>query len=298
MNKKVKKAIFPVAGFGTRFLPVTKTQPKEMLPVVDKPVIHYLVEEAVTSGIEEIILITGRGKRAIEDYFDKSFELEHTLVERGKHDLLKEVLDIPNLARFVYVRQPIPKGDGHAILQAVELVRDEPFAVMFGDDLVFGKSPALGQLIEQYEVSGESVIAVTEVDDKDLSKYGVVSLDGEFDVENVAKVNGFVEKPVTKAEAPSNYGVIGKYVVTPEVMNKLEEIEKVFEKEGRDGEIRLADAFGLALSEGISMQAKVVEGERFDTGSKIGMLKASVEVALNREDIGNEFRDYLKSKIC
>jgi UTP--glucose-1-phosphate uridylyltransferase len=269
-----------------------------MLPVVDKPVLHYLVEEAVKSGIEEIILVTGRGKRAIEDYFDKSFELEHTLVERGKHDLLKEVLDIPNLARFVYVRQPIPKGDGHAILQAMELVRDEPFAVMFGDDLVFGDSPALSQLIGQYDKSGKSVIAVTEVPDKDLSKYGVVSLGENFNEDMVAKVNGFVEKPVTKAEAPSNYGVIGKYVVTPDVMAKLEEIEKVFEVEERDGEIRLADAFGLSLSEGLDIEAKVVEGQRFDTGSKIGMLKASVEVALNRDDICDEFREYLKSKIC
>lgn len=295
--KKIRKAIFPVAGFGTRFLPVTKTQPKEMLPVVDKPVIHYLVEEAVESGIEEIILVTGRGKRAIEDYFDKSFELEHTLVERGKHDLLKEVLDIPDLARFVYVRQPIPKGDGHAILQAAELVRDEPFAVMFGDDLVMGDKPALRQLIDEYEVSGSSVIAVTEVPDEDLSKYGVVSLDEEMSESGVASLNGFVEKPASKSQAPSNFGVIGKYVVTPEVLEKLIEIEKVFERDERDGEIRLADAFSLALDSGVDLKAKLVKGDRFDTGSKIGMLKAAVEVALSRDDLKDEFREFLEEKL-
>jgi UTP--glucose-1-phosphate uridylyltransferase len=295
--KKIRKAIFPVAGFGTRFLPVTKTQPKEMLPVVDKPVIHYLVEEAVESGIEEIILVTGRGKRAIEDYFDKSFELEHTLVERGKHDLLKEVLDIPDLARFVYVRQPIPKGDGHAILQAAELVRDEPFAVMFGDDLVMGDKPALRQLIDEYEVSGSSVIAVTEVPDEDLSKYGVVSLDEEMSESGVASLNGFVEKPASKSQAPSNFGVIGKYVVTPEVLEKLIEIEKVFERDERDGEIRLADAFSLALDGGVDLKAKLVKGDRFDTGSKIGMLKAAVEVALSRDDLKDEFRVFLEEKL-
>jgi UTP--glucose-1-phosphate uridylyltransferase len=291
---KVRKAIFPVAGFGTRFLPVTKTQPKEMLPVVDKPVIHYLVEEAVASGIEEIILVTGRGKRAIEDYFDKSFELEHNLVERGKHDLLKEVLDIPDLARFVYVRQPVPMGDGHAILQAKELVRNEPFAVMFGDDLVFGDKPALSQLIDQYDESGKSVIAVTHVDDKDLSKYGVISVKDEFSDTGVGVVDGFVEKPLSKSEAPSNYGVIGKYIVTPEVMDKLECIESEFLKDGKSGEIRLADAFSLSLKEGVGLEAKVVEGERFDTGSKIGMLKASIFVALKRDDIKDEFMEYLK----
>lgn len=295
--KKIRKAIFPVAGFGTRFLPVTKTQPKEMLPVVDKPVIHYLVEEAVASGIEEIILVTGRGKRAIEDYFDKSFELEHTLVERGKHDLLKEVLDIPDLARFVYVRQPIPKGDGHAILQAAELVKDEPFAVMFGDDLVMGDKPALRQLIDEYEVSGSSVIAVTEVADEDLSKYGVVSLSEEMNSSGVASLNGFVEKPASKSQAPSNFGVIGKYVVTSEVLEKLVEIEDVFERDKRDGEIRLADAFSLALDSDIDLKAKLVKGDRFDTGSKIGMLKAAVEVALSRDDLKDEFRDFLENKL-
>lgn len=290
---KVKKAIFPVAGFGTRFLPVTKTQPKEMLPVVDKPVIHYLVEEAVNSGIEEIILVTGRGKRAIEDYFDKSFELEHTLVEKGKHDLLKEVLEIPNLARFVYVRQPVPKGDGHAILQALELVRGEPVAVMFGDDLVFGERPALSQLIDEYNHSGETVIAVTEVPDEDLNKYGVVSLLNGFSESGVASVNGFVEKPKSKLDAPSNYGVIGKYVVTPKVMEQLESINL----DKHDGEVRLADAFGLALINGVSLKAKIVDGQRFDTGSKIGMLKAAMYVALNRPDIKDEFREYLR-EIC
>lgn len=292
--RKVRKAVFPVGGFGTRFLPVTKTQPKEMLPVVDKPVIHYLVEEAVASGIEEIILVTGRGKRAIEDYFDKSFELEHTLVERGKHELLKEVLEIPNLARFVYVRQPVPMGDGHAILQAYDLLRDEPFAVMFGDDLVVGEKPALRQLLDEYEETGQSVIAVTEVPDKDLSQYGVVSLnEGSMDL------NGFVEKPKTLEDAPSNFGVIGKYVVTPEVLDELCKFaEGLADQEDLKGaEIRLADGFKRALDKGIGLRARKIEGMRYDTGSKIGMLKASVDMALMRDDLREEFMSFLRTRV-
>lgn len=292
MNKRIKKAIFPVAGFGTRFLPVTKTQPKEMLPVVDKPVIHYLVEEAVASGIEEIILITGRGKRAIEDYFDKSFELEHNLVERGKHDLLKEVLEIPNLARFVYIRQPLPKGDGHAILQALNLVdEDEAVAVMFGDDLVLGEKPALAQLIEVYEKTKNSVVAVTQVEDKDLCKYGVIDYAGE-EVNGVVDLTGFVEKPKTKEEAPSNMGVIGKYIVNHDVLKFLVDIE-----EAEVDEIRLADAFRLALQNGVKLSGKVVQGQRFDTGSKIGMLQAAVEIALSRDDLKDEFEEYLRERL-
>ena len=293
MKNKIRKAIFPVAGFGTRFLPVTKTQPKEMLPVVDKPVIHYLVEEAVASGIEEIILITGRGKRAIEDYFDKSFELEHNLVEKGKHDLLREVLNIPDLAKFIYIRQPLPKGDGHAILQALNLIReDEAVAVMFGDDLVMGDQPALSQLIDVYEETGQTVIATTKVADSELKNYGVIDFE-DRNANDVLDVIGFVEKPKTKEEAPSNIGVIGKYIVTYDVLRLLLEVESK-----GDNEIRLADAFGLALKNGINLKAKLVKGKRFDTGSKLGMLQASVEIALNREDLKADFEKYLRERLA
>jgi len=291
-HSKVKRAIFPVAGFGTRFLPVTKSQPKEMLPIVDKPVIHYLVEEAVDSGIEEIILITGRGKRAIEDYFDQSFELEHTLVERGKHDLLTEVLEIPKLARFIYVRQPVPKGDGHAILQAYDIVRDEPFAVMFGDDLVMNEVPALKQLIDVYDETGASVVGLTEVPDEHLHQYGVVGVKSEND-NGVVEIQNFVEKPDTKDKAPSNYAVIGKYVVTPEVMDYLYEFYDGYDGEG---EIRLADGFRRTLTEGGKLFGKLIEGARYDTGNKLGLIMATVDYALARDDINGEFQKFLKKR--
>jgi UTP--glucose-1-phosphate uridylyltransferase len=271
---KIKKAIFPVAGFGTRFLPVTKTQPKEMLPVLNKPVIHYLVEEAVASGIEEIIIVTGRGKRAIEDYFDHSFELEHNLVEKGKHELLNEVQAISNMAKFTYVRQPVPRGDGDAILQAYHLVKGEPVAIMFGDDLVFGKTPALKQLIDVYDSHNASVIGLTKVPDEKLNQYGVVSTSSKNG--EVYELDGFVEKPNSKHEAPSNLAVVGKYVLHPSTMDRLFEMSQNFDYKN---ELRLANAFVDDLKDSQKLFGKNLEGERFDTGSVEGMLKATLQVA-------------------
>jgi len=289
---KVKRAVFPVAGFGTRFLPVTKSQPKEMLPIVDKPVIHYLVEEAVASGIEEIILITGRGKRAIEDYFDQSFELEYNLVQKEKMDLLTEVLEIPKLAKFIYVRQPVPRGDGHAILQAYSILKDEPFAVMFGDDLVNNEVPALKQLLNVYEQTGSSVIGLTEVLDKDLGKYGVVGV--KTNKSEWIEIGDFVEKPKTVEEAPSNLGVIGKYIVTPRVLERLREFAA---DPSHDGEIRLADGFRKTLDEGGLLCGKKIEGQRYDAGSKLGYMMANVDFALNHPEIGEAFAEFLKGKV-
>ena len=289
MSKKIiKKAVFPVAGFGTRFLPVTKSQPKEMLPVVDKPVIHYLVEEAVKSGIEEIIIITGRGKRAIEDYFDQSFELEHNLVENGKHDLLKEVMEIPNMAKFVYIRQPLPKGDGDAVLQAYSLLGDDPFVVLFGDDLVVNDEPAIKQLIDDYTVNECPVLATIEVEDSEVDKYGIVSLEG-------SNVVGIVEKPDVGA-APSNNAVIGKYVLNKEILDILKELSQ--DARFIDRELKLADAFSEYLSRKGVLRAKKIVGERYDTGSKIGLLKANISFALNREDLAEELKKYLQDKLC
>lgn len=285
---KVKRAVFPVAGFGTRFLPATKSQPKEMLPIVDKPVIHYLVEEAVASGIEEIIIITGRGKRSIEDYFDTSFELEHNLVQKEKHELLEAVMEIPKLAKFIYARQPVPLGDGHAILQVYEFLKGEPFAVMFGDDLVKSEVPALRQLLNVYEQTGQSVIGLTEVPDADLNQYGVVGIKEQE--KSVVEIGEFVEKPESKEQAPSNFGVIGKYVVTPDVLESLHQLSKG----SVEGEIRLADGFRSALTGGQRIFGKIVDGKRFDTGSKIGFMKATVDYALERSEFSEEFREYLE----
>jgi UTP--glucose-1-phosphate uridylyltransferase len=288
--KKVKTAIFPVAGYGTRFLPATKSQPKEMLPIVDKPVIHYLVEEAVNAGIEKIIIITGRGKRAIEDYFDTSFELEHNLVERGKDHLLKQVIDIPNLAQFIYIRQPIPKGDGDAILQAAGILNDEPVAVMFGDDLVINNKSALSQLIDVYEATGSSVIGLKEVPDDHLHMYGVVG--GDLNGTQV-NIKEFVEKPKTKEEAPSNLSVIGKYIVTPEV---LSELMSYADSHDTNAEVRLADGFKLAINNGVEVLGIAVQGRHYDTGNKLGWLQANIDFALDRDDLGEDLKEFLSSK--
>ncbi|MDR3559129.1 MAG: UTP--glucose-1-phosphate uridylyltransferase, partial [Candidatus Pacebacteria bacterium] len=232
---KVKKAILPVAGFGTRFLPATKAQPKEMLPVVDKPVIQYLVEEAVESGIEEIIFVTGRGKRAIEDHFDVSFELEETLVEKNKHDLLDAVKRISSLAKFSYVRQPMPLGDGHAILQAAHIVGDEPVLIMFGDCLYDCQVPAARQLIETYDKYEDSVIGMSHVPKEEVPKFGV--LEGVKLDDATYEIKRIVEKP-KPGEVDSTLVAVGKYIITPEVMKILSNM-----KSGKSGEIRLADAF-------------------------------------------------------
>lgn len=283
---KIRKAVFPAAGFGTRFLPVTKAQPKEMLPIVDKPVIQYLVEEAVASGIEEIIIVTGRGKRAIEDHFDYSYELEQTLVERGKRDLIKEVRKIPEMAKFIYVRQPVPLGDGHAILCAKEVIGREPFAVLFGDDLVDSKTPALKQLIDVYEKKHAPVIALERIGRADSKKYGVIAPANGKDKGRLHRIKNLVEKP-EPSRAPSNLAIIGKYILTPEVLDALEHVNK-----GGDGEIRLIQAFQLLLGK-IPFYGYEIEGKRYDTGDKLGFIQATIHYALKRPDLGPALKEYL-----
>ncbi|MEK9132901.1 MAG: UTP--glucose-1-phosphate uridylyltransferase GalU [Patescibacteria group bacterium] len=282
---KIRKAVFPAAGFGTRFLPVTKAQPKEMLPIVDKPVIQYLVEEAVAAGIEEIIIVTGRGKRSIEDHFDYSYELEKTLVERGKSNLIKEVRKIAEMAKFVYVRQPRPLGDGHAILCAKEVIGNEPFAVLFGDDLVDSKVPAIKQLMDVYEKTGAPVMALEKIDKKNSKKYGIV--DPKKRDGRLVEIKDLVEKPDPKS-APSDLAIIGKYILTPEVLEALERAEK-----GKDGEIRLINAFQLLLGK-TPLYGYEIEGRRYDTGDKLGFLEATIDYALKRKDVGPQLRKYIQ----
>ena len=295
MPKKITRAVFPAAGFGTRFLPVTKSQPKEMLPIVDKPVIQYLVEEAVAAGITEIIIVTGRGKRSIEDHFDFSFELEHTLVEKGKHALLKEVRAVAKLAKFVYVRQPMPLGDGHAILCAKEVVGNEPFAVLFGDDIVDFKVPAIKQLINQYQATGSSVIALQKIEKSESESYGMIkaALHAHGSTSTTKNprlhlIEKLIEKP-KPAAAPSNLGIIGKYVVTPEIIAALEKA-----KPSHSGEIRLIDGF-MELQKTQKIYGYEVEGKRYDTGTKLGLLTAGIDFALKRKDLGPDLKKYLKS---
>ncbi len=286
--QKIKKAVLPAAGFGTRFLPATKAMPKEMLPIVDKPVIQYIVEEAVASGIEEIIIVTGSGKRAIEDHFDRSFELSHKLKKSGKNDLLKTVEEVENLAKFIYVRQPEPLGDGHAILCAKEVIGDEPFAVLFGDEIVDHPTPALKQLIDVYEQTQSSVIALERIPETDTEKYGIVatkSSDGR-----IHELDSMVEKPKPQ-DAPSTLGIIGKYVCTPEVLKHLEKAESGT----KDGEIRLIDAFRSVIGNQ-SIFGYELEGTRHDTGNKVGFLKASINFALKRPELAEELREFMSSK--
>jgi len=284
--QKIKKAILPVAGFGTRFLPATKAQPKEMLPVVDKPVIQYLVEEAVASGIEEIVFVTGRGKRAIEDHFDTSFELEHTLVEKDKKDLVEAVQRIAGLAKFSYVRQPQPLGDGHAILQAAHLVGDEPVLVIFGDCLYDSQVPASKQLIETFEKYGDPVIGLSEVEKKDVSKFGVI--DGVELDKHTWEIKNMVEKPKVE-DAPTNLVAVGKYVITPEVFQTLATM-----KYGKSGEIRLADAFDIMLSENKPLYGKILEGIWLDTGNKLNFMKAAIHLGLKHPEIKDDLKKYIK----
>ncbi len=281
--KKIKKAIFPVAGFGTRFLPATKAQPKEMLMIVDKPVIQYLVEQAVEAGIEEIIFVTGRGKRAIEDHFDYSYELEKTLVEKSKLDLLDKVKEIESLAKFSYVRQPIPLGDGHAIKCAGHLIdEDEPVLVMFGDTLYDAPVSPVKQVLDVYEKYGDSVVGLSEVGKNEVNKYGVI--DGIDLGENSYEIRKFVEKPEID-KAPSNLAAVGIYVITPEVIKKLSEM-----KTGRSGEIRLADAFDLMLEDSRPIYGKRIDGEWLDTGNKYNFAKASLKFALKDKEIGEKMK--------
>lgn len=284
---QITKCIIPAAGFGTRFLPATKAQPKEMLPIVDKPVIQYLVEEAVASGIKDIIIITGRGKRSIEDHFDASFELEKTLVEKGKTKELALVEKVSNLANIAYVRQPLPRGDGDAILRAKHFIGNEPFLVLFGDDLVDGEKPAALQLIEAYNRKNSTVIALEKVTDDKVSSYWIIEA-RESD-EKLHTVNKFLEKPKAN-ETDSRLGVIGKYVLSPDIFDYLEKAPA-----GKDWEIRLADAFELMRQEK-DIYGLEIEWARYDTGDKLGFLKASIDFALKRDDLWDDLREFLKAK--
>lgn len=285
---RIRKAVIPAAGLGTRFLPATKAQPKEMLPIVDKPTIQYIVEEAVASGIESIIIVTGRSKRAIEDHFDKSVELELSLKEHGKLDLLDEMEEISNMVDIMYVRQKEPLGLGHAILTAREAIGHEPFAVLLGDDVVAGDTPALSQLIHAYEDSGSTIIGVQRVAPEDTSKYGIVDPGpGEG---RMHLVRGLVEKP-DPADAPSNLAIMGRYVIGPEIMDILAET-----KRGKGGEIQLTDALDT-LRRRQNVYAYEFEGKRYDVGDRLGFLKATTEFALDREDLREPFRAYLKELV-
>lgn len=286
-KKKIKKAIIPVAGFGTRFLPATKAQPKEMIPLVDKPVIQYIVEEAVASGITDIIFVTGRGKRAIEDHFDYSYELESSLFKKGKKDLLDEVRRISKMANFAYVRQPQPLGDGHAILCAKRLINGGPVAVLFGDDILDATKPGIAQLMEVYEKYNDPVIALSRVARKETSRFGVVD---PLELEKrIYEIRRFVEKPAPE-KAPSNLVFIGKAILTPEIFDILEK------KPNKSGEIRLADAFAELLKQGKPLYGRELEGTRFDCGDKLGFVQATVEYGLKHPDIGRDFQKYLKKR--
>ncbi|MBH0156824.1 UTP--glucose-1-phosphate uridylyltransferase GalU [Fictibacillus sp. 5RED26] len=288
---KVKKAIIPAAGLGTRFLPATKAQPKEMLPIVDTPTIQYIIEEAVDAGIEDILIVTGRGKRAIEDHFDKSLELEETLKEKGKDEELARIQKISNMADIHYIRQKEPKGLGHAIWCARKFIGNDPFAVMLGDDIVRAQKPCLKQLIQEFEARNSSVIGVQEVPTKDVSKYGVVEYDSSFNSGNgLYKVKSLVEKPSIE-EAPSNLAIMGRYVLTPEILDILEHL-----KPGKGNEIQLTDA--LQELNGIQeVFAYLFEGKRYDIGDKYGFVQATVEFALEREDIGEPLLNWLRQVV-
>jgi UTP--glucose-1-phosphate uridylyltransferase len=282
----VKKAIIPAAGLGTRFLPATKAQPKEMLPIVDKPTIQYIIEEAVASGIEEILIITGRNKRAIEDHFDKSVELEYQLEQNNKTELLEEVRKISNMVDIHYIRQKEPKGLGHAISCAKTFVGNEPFAVMLGDDVVDSQVPCLKQLIDCYNEYKTTILGVQKVPKSETSKYGIV--DG-FNIENrVYKVRNLVEKPSIE-EAPSNIAILGRYIITPEIFNILENTPP-----GKGGEIQLTDALKTLISHE-AMYAYDFEGRRYDVGDKFGFLQATVEFALKKPDLREPFLKYLSN---
>jgi UTP--glucose-1-phosphate uridylyltransferase len=290
MHQKVRKAVFPAAGLGTRFLPATKAVPKEMLPLVDKPLIQYGVEEAIQSGIEDIILITGRGKSSMEDHFDISFELEHLLKSKGKTELLAVAKGISELANISYVRQKEALGLGHAVLKGKDLVGEEPFAVVLSDDVIASAKPCISQLVDVYNNFGASVLALMEVPNEQISAYGCVAAEtvanGRFG-DRLFRVHDMVEKPKA-SEAPSNLAIIGRYVLTPDIFGCLESIEP-----GSGGEIQLTDGLKYMLKTRPVYGLKF-DGSRYDAGDKAGFLKATVEFALERPDLGPAFREYLK----
>ncbi|MBW8348394.1 UTP--glucose-1-phosphate uridylyltransferase GalU [Bacillus sp. IITD106] len=283
---KVRKAIIPAAGLGTRFLPATKAMPKEMLPIVDKPTIQYIIEEAIESGIEDIIIVTGKGKRAIEDHFDHSFELEQNLFEKGKFDLLNEVQKSSQLVDIHYIRQKEPKGLGHAIWCARKFIGNEPFAVLLGDDIVQADKPCLKQMIEQYERYNASILGVQSVPENEVSRYGIV--DGQMMGDRFYSVNNLVEKP-SEEEAPSNLAIMGRYILNPRVFEILAD-----QKPGAGGEIQLTDAIA-ELNHYEAVFAYDFEGTRYDVGEKMGFIQTTIEFALQREDLRKDLLDYLTS---
>ncbi len=282
---KIRKAVVTAAGWGTRFLPATKAQPKEMLPLVDKPMIQYVVEEAVASGIKQIIIITALGKRAIEDHFDRSFELEHIVMKKGDGELLRKLQNISELADICYIRQKEQLGLGHAILVTKDLIGDEPFAVFLPDDIIQAKVPAMQQMVEVYNRYQHSVIAVESVAKEDTKAYGIIKPKQMED--RIYQVQSLVEKPEPK-DAPSNLAIVGRYILTPEIFGMLEKTAP-----GKGGEIQLTDGLTLLL-EKQPIYAYQFEGIRYDTGMPLGFLKASVQFALNRPDIGAKFKEYLR----
>ena len=289
MENKIRKAIIPAAGLGTRFLPATKAQPKEMLPIVDKPTLQYIIEECVASGIEEILIITGRNKKSIEDHFDRSVELEMELEKSGKEEMLKMVREISDMVNIHFIRQKEPRGLGHAILCAKTFVGNEPFAVLLGDDVVYNDNkPCLKQLIDCYEEYKTSVLGVQTVEPQDVNKYGIV---GGLHIEDrVYKVKNLIEKPAVE-EAPSNVAILGRYIITPKIFEILENT-----KPGKGNEIQLTDAL-LELIKHEAMYAYDFEGRRYDVGDKLGFLQATVEYALRKEELRDGFIDYLKTII-
>lgn len=287
MKQKIRKAVFPAAGLGTRFLPATKSSPKEMLPLVDKPLIQYSVEEAVASGIESILIVTGRDKSAIENHFDISYELENLLREKNKTEFFEMVRAISEICRISYTRQKQALGLGHAIYQAKDFSENEPFAVLLADDVVDAENPALRQMIEVFEKYNAPVIATMQVEGEAISRFGVI--DAEEVAPNVFKIKGMVEKPKFE-NAPSDLAIIGRYILTPDIFDAIERTEK-----GAGGEIQITDAMQLMLKEGKEFYAVKLDGTRHDAGDKLGFLIATVEFALKREDLGNDFREYLKS---
>lgn len=284
--KKIRKAIIPAAGLGTRFLPATKAMPKEMLPIVDKPTIQYIVEEAIAAGIEDIIIVTGKGKRAIEDHFDNALELETNLIEKGKLEMLERVQESSNV-EIHYIRQKEPLGLGHAIWCARKFIGDEPFAVLLGDDIVKSDEPCLKQLIQHYEQTSSSVIGVQKVADEDVHRYGIID---PIDTKNrLMQVNQFVEKPSLE-DAPSNYAIIGRYILTPEIFRFLDEM-----KQGAGGEIQLTDAIE-SLNSIQHVFAYEFEGRRYDVGEQLGFIETIIEFALERENLSENLKKYILDK--
>lgn len=284
--KKIRKAVIPAAGMGTRVLPATKSMPKEMFPIVDKPAIQYIVEEAVNSGIEEILIITNRGKGIIEDHFDYSPELEQALLKSGKTDFYNTVTAIPKMANITFIRQKETKGLGHAVSCAKNFVGDEPFAVLFGDDVIVGEDPAIGQLIRAYEKYGKGVLGIKAVPESDIHKYSSLKVDKLED--NIYSCTDMIEKPATKEEVLSLYSILGRCVLPPEIFDILAEV-----KPGVGGEIQLTDAMKTLATNG-GMTAVDFTGVRYDMGNKLGILKAQIEVGVANEEFGEDFKSYLK----